>query len=102
MYIDYVLVIATEEELIRIWEVLIKKFQWMTIEIVSMQSYLGMQITLCDGTAEVYMSFYVQRVTMEYLIQIIDRVSPSKPSAFTAIEKEMHHMRVATFFELVS
>jgi succinate dehydrogenase hydrophobic anchor subunit len=50
-------VIATDEELFDIQKQFKKKFQWMTMELASMHSYLGLQIMIQDGTVEVVMSF---------------------------------------------
>lgn len=55
--VSNILVIATEEELFDIQKQFKKKFQWMTVELASMHSYLGLQIMIQDGTVEVDMSF---------------------------------------------
>jgi len=51
IYVDDVLVIATEAEFERLREAFTKEFRWITMEVSNILSYLGMQVELHRGYA---------------------------------------------------
>jgi hypothetical protein len=54
---DVILVVAQEEELIKLHEGLTKEFLWDTMVIGNEQSYLGMLIKITDGEVSVNMHY---------------------------------------------
>jgi hypothetical protein len=62
IYVDDVLVIATEAEFERLREAFTKEFRWITMEVSNILSYLGMQVELHRGYAIIDMLFYIEKI----------------------------------------
>jgi len=66
IYVDNVLVVATEVEFERLREAFTKEFCWITMEVSNILSYLGMQVELHRGYAIVDMLFYIEKILKDY------------------------------------
>jgi len=66
IYVDDVLVIATEAEFERLREAFTKEFRWITMEVSNILSYLGMQVELHRGYAIIDMLFYIEKILKDY------------------------------------
>jgi len=62
IYVDDILVLADEAEIERLNQAFVKEYQWITMEISSIHSYLGMQIQFHQGYAMINMSHFVDKL----------------------------------------
>jgi hypothetical protein len=66
VYVDDLLIFATEDELERLRVVFTTEFKWITMEVGRVHSYLGMQLFFRDGQVEVDMTYYLAKVLQEF------------------------------------
>ena len=64
IYVDDILVLASEPEIERLQHVFIKQFRWITMEIGNPHSYLGMQLILGDGCVRVSMRNFIEKMLL--------------------------------------
>jgi hypothetical protein len=64
IYVDDILVFASEAETERLKDAFIKKFRWITMEVGSAHSYLGMQIVLEDGCVKIDMRNFIDKLLL--------------------------------------
>jgi hypothetical protein len=62
VYVDDVLIIAPEKEIRRLEGCCIKEFKWVTMEIGTLHSYLGMQLEFTKGCVKIDMRSYVDGI----------------------------------------
>jgi hypothetical protein len=70
IYVDDILALADEAELMRIEEFFKKEFTWITMNVGNVLSYLGMQIMLEQGVVTIDMSYYLKKVLEGYAIYL--------------------------------
>ncbi len=64
VYVDDVLIIATEKEIKRLEERSIKEFRWVTLDVGKVHSYLGMKLEFADRCVKIDMRSYIEGVLM--------------------------------------
>ena len=64
IYVDDILVLAPEQEIDRLQQAIIKQFRWITMEIGSAHSYLGMQLILEDCCVRVDMRNFIEKMLL--------------------------------------
>jgi hypothetical protein len=83
VYVDDILVIAEEDEIEHLRKVFVKEFQWITMDVGTSHSYLGMHITAKEGKVSVDMSFYIDKILEDYKSIVIDEnTSPGHQTTF--------------------
>jgi hypothetical protein len=63
VYVDNILILATDEEIRDLEKCFTEVFRWITLEVGNTHSYLGMQLSCA---VKIDMSFYVKKVLSEY------------------------------------
>jgi len=64
IYVDDILVMADEEEVTRIRDAFVQEYQWITMDISDTHSYLGMQLTLKDGSVIIDMMNFIDKLLL--------------------------------------
>ena len=82
VYVDDILIISSSAEVHRLKEAFTKEFRWITLEEGTSHSYLGMQLEFHNGSVEVEMSYYIEKVLQEYNI-VKDALLPAKKDLFS-------------------
>eukprot|EP00590_Aulacoseira_subarctica_P002999 CAMPEP_0172416062 /NCGR_PEP_ID=MMETSP1064-20121228/2499_1 /TAXON_ID=202472 /ORGANISM="Aulacoseira subarctica , Strain CCAP 1002/5" /LENGTH=671 /DNA_ID=CAMNT_0013153423 /DNA_START=324 /DNA_END=2338 /DNA_ORIENTATION=+ len=62
IYVNDILILADESEINRLHEVFVQEYQWITMEIASTHSYLGMQIEFYKKHAAINMVHFVEKL----------------------------------------
>ncbi len=62
VYVDDVLIIASEQDIERLERSCIKEFKWVTMEVGKIHSYLGIQLELVKGCVKIDMRSYIERI----------------------------------------
>ena len=58
VYVDDILIIATNEEIERLGKHFMEVYRWITLDVGDAQLYLGMQLTFVKGAVKIDMRFY--------------------------------------------
>jgi len=66
VYVDDILKLATADKIKRLEEAFTEEFRWITLEIGTSHSYLGMQLNFGSGFVTIDMTFYVDKVLSEH------------------------------------
>jgi hypothetical protein len=81
IYVDDLLIFATQEELDRLKKLLIAAFKNISMEVLNVLSYLGMQIIWKDGQFTIEMDFYVKQLLKDWM-HVAKRYSPGNKDTF--------------------
>jgi len=81
VYVDDLLIFATQGELDRLRAAFTKEFRWITMEVGSVHLYLGMQLKFGNGQVKVDMSYYLAKVLHEFP-NLKEEVLPGKKNLF--------------------
>ncbi len=81
IYVDDILVLADEVELERIEEVFVREYTWITFEVNNQHSYLGMQVSLEQGTVTIDMKNFVDKLIGD-CVNLREYTSPAAKNAF--------------------
>jgi hypothetical protein len=109
VYVDDMLIIASEQEIERLHELCVHEFRWITLEKGRSHSYLGMQLEFADGEVHVDMSNYVDKVIEVYSKELEGRRAPGRKGVFLISEdsievgmelKQLFHTVVAKLLYL--
>jgi hypothetical protein len=109
VYVDDILIIASELEIERLHELCVDEFRWITLEKGRNHSYLGMQLEFVDGEVRVDMSSYVDKVLATYSKEPEGCRVPGKrgvflvsddSSAVSLEQKQLFHTMVAKLLYL--
>jgi len=66
VYVDDVLVLATEKEIRRLETCFMDEFWWIMLDVGSSHSYLGMQLSFLPDAVRIDMSFYIKKILSEH------------------------------------
>ena len=66
VYVDDLLIFASDKELKWIEQAFTKEFCWITMEIGMIHSYLGMQLEFADDKFTIDMTFYLEKILGEF------------------------------------
>jgi hypothetical protein len=109
VYVDDVLIIASEDEIKRLHGLCIDEFWWVTLETGTVHLYLGMQLEFADGEVRVNMSNYVDKVLEAYPKDAEERRVPGRKGVFLVArdsvevgtkERQLFHTIVAKLLNL--
>jgi hypothetical protein len=110
VYVDDILIIADTEELARLEKEFVYTFKWITMCVGSSHSYIGMQISVRDGTVTLDMRYYLHKI-LEYCdASKVAAVTPSGKDTFavddtsrplTEVNKQRFHTLVAKLLYLL-
>jgi hypothetical protein len=109
VYVDDILIIASENEINRLHSLCIDEFRWVTLEMGNVHSYLGMQLEFADGQVRVNMSNYVDKGLAAYPKVAEDRRVPGRKGVFLVAqnsaevgvnERQLFHTIVAKLLYL--
>ncbi len=109
VYVDDILIIASEDEIKKLHTQCVEEFRWVTLEVGKCHSYLGMQLEFLEGEVRVNMSNYVEKVIESYERALDIRRAPGKKRVFmvsedkvavSASEKQLFHTVVAKLLYL--
>jgi len=85
IYVDDILILADAAEIDRMEKVFLKEFTWITIERNNKLSYLGMLVSLEEGTATIDMTYFIEKLLESYK-NLVARTTPSNKSIFQVSE----------------
>jgi hypothetical protein len=87
VYVDDILMIASDEEILWLHELFIDEFQWIKLDISKKLSYLGMQIEFLEGFVWIDMRSYVVKILAECEEKLTYYQAPRKKDLFTITEE---------------
>jgi hypothetical protein len=108
IYVDDILVLADVVELERIKEVFVREFTWITFEVNNQHSYLGMQVSLEQGTATIDMKNFIDKLIGD-CVNLREYTSPAAKNAFwvdpkaellNEADRKLFHTKVAKLLYL--
>jgi hypothetical protein len=82
VYVDDILIIATNEEIERLRKCFTEVFQWITLDVGDVHSYLGMQLTFVKGAVKIDMTFYIEKVLADYA-EVEPQTVPARKNLFS-------------------
>jgi hypothetical protein len=85
IYVDDILILANDTEIDRMEKVFLKEFMWITMERNNKLSYLGMLVSLEEGTATIDMTYFIEKLLESYK-NLVARPTPSNKSIFQVSE----------------
>jgi len=83
IYVDDILVLASEEEMARLKDAFIAEFQWITMEISDSHSYLGMHIMMRNGYAVIDMTNFIEKLLQEHGQDVAEFDTPADKNIFS-------------------
>jgi hypothetical protein len=105
-----ILIIADTEELARLEKEFVCTFKWITMSVGLSHSYIGMHISVRDGTVTLDMRYYLHKI-LEYCDPSkVAAVTPGGKDTFTVdnasrplteVSKQRFHMLVAKLLYLL-
>jgi hypothetical protein len=85
VYVNDLLIFATQDELDRLKLAFTEQFRWMTMEIGKMHSYLGMQLAFEVGWVKINMTYYLEKVLKGFNFNDLrPEVLPGKKNLFAS------------------
>jgi hypothetical protein len=88
VYVDDILILASEDEIKHLAEAFTAEFRWITLEKGNKHSYLGMQLEFLPEVVKIDMGFYVEKVLKEYQ-DVKNVVLPAWKDLFYVDEKSL-------------
>jgi len=83
VYVDDILIIADAKELTRLEKEFVSTFKWITMSVGPSHSYIGMHISVRDGTVTLDMPHYLHKI-LEYCDALkVAAVTPRGKDTFT-------------------
>jgi len=86
VYVNDILILASEDEIKRLGKAFTAEFRWITLETGNRHSYLGMQLEFLPDAVKIDMGFYVEKVLKEYE-DVKNVILPARKDLFYVDEK---------------